>query len=98
MPHLSRYLSGYGVIPPFHILRELIARGRDEAGMSGGCEWRPFELSAEEYREVVEELLTSPRFHCTPEPELDACPDWTAWTSAVRTKYQDAIRPPRNSQ
>ncbi|MEO1132355.1 MAG: hypothetical protein AAFX40_06560 [Cyanobacteria bacterium J06639_1] len=31
-----------------------------DAGMSGGCAWKPFHIDREEYDELVEELLTDP--------------------------------------
>jgi hypothetical protein len=48
------------VIPPFEILNEFLRRGICDAGMSGGCRWKKFALSEEEYAELVEDLLTAP--------------------------------------
>jgi hypothetical protein len=43
-------------IPPQHILNDLLVRGQDDAGMSGGCIWKPFEVDPEQFDELVEEL------------------------------------------
>ncbi len=47
--------------PTLATLNELFARGVLDTGMSGGCEWKPFQITADEYAEVLEELLTDPR-------------------------------------
>src|SRR4051812_18494011 len=48
------YLIGWGAPLPSHYqLNSLLRKGYDDAGMSGGCAWEPFELSADEYDEVV---------------------------------------------
>ncbi len=31
--------------------------------MSGGCSWKPFEITREEYEELVLDLLTDPKSH-----------------------------------
>ena len=49
------------VLPTFEALNAMLATGIRDAGMSGGIEWKPFQISPEEYREVVEELRTNPR-------------------------------------
>jgi hypothetical protein len=43
-------------IPPLAVLNDVLRRGREDAGMSGGCIWEPFEIDATEYGELVEEL------------------------------------------
>lgn len=54
------FFSTKDIIPPRHILNDFLQRGINDAGMSGGCRWKPFELSENEYDELVEELLTEP--------------------------------------
>ena len=42
------YLIGFGAPFPSHVqLNSLLQLGYEDAGMSGGCEWEPFELSGD---------------------------------------------------
>ena len=44
------YFIGWGApFPSRDQLNSLLRKGYRDAGMSGGCEWAPFELSADEY-------------------------------------------------
>src|SRR5690348_11353509 len=52
------YLIVAGRIPPLAVVNEVLRRGECDAGMSGGCLWPPFELSAAEFAEVVTDLET----------------------------------------
>ncbi len=54
------YLLHSKIVPPRSVLNEIFGKGIYDAGMSGGCSWKPFEISQEEYNELVEELLTIP--------------------------------------
>jgi hypothetical protein len=49
------------VLPSFEALNALLAKGIEDAGMSGGVEWKPFQITPDEYREAIEELRTNPR-------------------------------------
>lgn len=40
-------------LPPRDELNGLLRKGIKDVGMSGGCRWGPFELSPDEYAEVV---------------------------------------------
>lgn len=66
------YLIGWGApIPSRTALNALFATGHYDAGMSGGCEWKqPFELSEDEYREVVEAIRQDPRLQDCPVPSV----------------------------
>jgi len=92
MPSMHWYLKYYRVVPPIHILNELLALGIDEAGMSGGCEWKPFALSDEEYEDLAEELITSPEFQCELDSELSEIKTNAKWRKAVHKKYQEVAR------
>jgi hypothetical protein len=48
------YFGACGVFPPFHLLNQQLRRGGSQGGMSPGATWDPFELSPEEYRDLVE--------------------------------------------
>jgi hypothetical protein len=49
------YLMGSdGVIPPFHILNEVLQSGGNNGGMGPGTSWRKFKIKEAEYQELVE--------------------------------------------
>lgn len=55
-----------------------------DAGMSGGCSWKPFEITQEEYQDLVLELLTDPksRFEVLDAPaEIQTYTQWVEWKS-----------------
>jgi hypothetical protein len=52
------YLFGEdGIIPPLHVLNEVLEEGGNNGGMSPGTTWRPFRINEEEYVELVRALL-----------------------------------------
>jgi hypothetical protein len=56
------YLIGFGKpFPSRDALNELLSEGFYDAGMSGGAEWEPFELSVDEYEEVLMAIKGDPR-------------------------------------
>ena len=92
MPTVNWYLRYYRVVPPLHVLNELLATGRDDAGMSGGCEWRPFSLDPSEYTELAEELCTSPDYQCELDAELSQITTNIQWGKAIHKKYNSIAR------
>lgn len=77
--------------PPVHVLNCYLAAGEVERGMSGGLAWTPFQLSAEQYDEVLRELgrqpLDAPSSVCS---EVQ----WEAWcTEKVLGVPADALLP-----
>ncbi len=61
IPYLF-FRGSRSVLPTLPVLNDLLEKGLFDAGMSGGCRWNPFQISREEYEELVEELLTDPEF------------------------------------
>ncbi len=59
IPHF-RLARNEGTLPPLTEMNAVLTQGKSDAGMSGFCEWLPFQLSEVEYQEVVLELLTEP--------------------------------------
>jgi hypothetical protein len=51
------YLLQWGVIPPLHILNEVLIGGGSDGGMSPGTTWRSFKITEAEYKEFVNALL-----------------------------------------
>jgi hypothetical protein len=50
------YLRMCGLTPPLNVLNEVFRSGLVDSGMSGGCQWRPFEIAQNEYEELLESL------------------------------------------
>jgi hypothetical protein len=44
------------IVPPMEVVNEVLQRGITDAGMSGGCKWKPFQLDPESYANLVDEL------------------------------------------
>jgi hypothetical protein len=67
------------VIPPRHVLNSTLRTGKCDAGMSGGCIWKPFEIAEDEYAELVEELITLPDRSITIDTRFSECVDFKEW-------------------
>ena len=39
------YLLADRLLPPLRVVNDVLRRGVHDAGMSGGCSWRPFEIT-----------------------------------------------------
>jgi hypothetical protein len=46
-------------MPPRRVLSDALSRGLLDAGMSGECIWKPFEIENEEFQDLAEELLAT---------------------------------------
>lgn len=85
-------------IPPFSVLNDLLKHGEPneffpdgllpdgkvqyDAGMSGGCSWKPFEITPDEYEDLVLDLLTDPgsKFEVLDAPaEIQTYCQWVEW-------------------
>lgn len=51
------FLIYHGVIPPRHVLNDVLTSGGGDAGMSPGAAWEPFSIDEGEYTALVAELL-----------------------------------------
>ncbi len=99
MPYLMTDL-----IPPLRVLNGLLRNGvpnhiypdglpdgkvQFDAGMSGGCAWKPFEIADNEYEELVLELLTEPDGDFRqqePPPEIATIKQWQRWAFNQRAR------------
>jgi hypothetical protein len=54
------YFGACGVFPPFRLLNQFLLTGGSSGGMSPGATWEPFELSPEEYRDLVAAVRAVP--------------------------------------
>ena len=85
-------LKAFGVIPPLHVINEKLSEGNYDAGMGGGSEWKPFEISKEEYEELIEHLVTNPEHEIVEDKELWDKPNYKKWHGAMLSKYSKQIR------
>jgi hypothetical protein len=88
-----------GVIPPIHVLNEILRSGGNSGGMGPGTTWRGFEIKEVEYTELVNALLNiNPkeariehpyvRFeHVIVDDELNSCTSHIEWLRKVTEKY-----------
>jgi hypothetical protein len=88
-------LKAFGVIPPIHVLNEILTTGKYNAGMGGACEWRSFEINADEYAELVLELTTNPNHEIIEDEELKEKKDFRKWHGAMLSKYSKHVRDSR---
>jgi hypothetical protein len=89
-----------GVIPPLAILNTVLRGGGGNGGMSPGTAWKPFEISEEEYNELVQALLQldveqakqKHPYVCFErvifDPELNICTNHLDWLQRVNQKYK----------
>lgn len=93
------YLGVCGIFPPYHILNEILSSGGSDGGMSPGAVWSPFQISEEEYAELIEAMAASVpedlrekarysdvRFET--DPEFDDIRDRSRWVAAVCGKHR----------
>jgi len=85
-------LSLFSVIPPIHVLNEIMSLGMHEAGMGGGAEWKPFKITQEEYTELVESLTTNPEYKIVEDRELWEKPNYKEWRGALLSKHAKRVR------
>ncbi len=92
------YLLCWGILPPLHLLNELLIQGGGDGGMSPGADWQPFEVSDEEYRELcvalesIDPLTLRDHARCIwikakRAPEFDDKTDFVEWGRAVTKQY-----------
>jgi len=82
-PHLNMVVTCGKQFPPIHILNEELMSGGADNGMSGGCFWKPFELSEDDYRELFDEMITSPRYDLEYDKKLENRKTLKKWCGAV---------------
>jgi hypothetical protein len=74
--------EGHGVIPPLEVINDILSSGREDAGMSGGCKWEPFQINENDFYKIVSELTAedSSYFRWVKPPDwVKTRDDWNAW-------------------
>src|SRR5687768_3421973 len=93
------YLLIRGVLPPRHVLNEILEIGQLGGGMSPAARWTPFSLTEAEYAQLVHDLPPAwrkerergearfPPAALRIDPALASAKDHQAWVAAVCEKY-----------
>ena len=81
------YALSAGLLPPLHVLNSLLRTGISDAGMSGSCEWPPFEITDEEWRELEAALASDEGdrvVYVAPADWVQTPSDWHVWAMEYR--------------
>ena len=106
LPHLLLHTVPRPPFPPLSILNEILRGGIEDAGMSGGVRWLPFEIDARDYVEAVAALRARDGYTLESPPDwVRSVRDWEAWKleaflgdQHARERLQHALqRPVRTS-
>lgn len=77
------YLLSSGLIPPEFVVNELLSRGLNDAGMSGGAQWAPYRLKQGDFDALVDALKEASTLGDLEYREPDAWvknfEDWHVW-------------------
>src|ERR1044072_663246 len=88
--HDIPYFITNGLIPPPIVLESVLREGVVDAGMSGGCRWQPFDMTAAQYEEIVRELERSGLVRAETPDWVATRSDWTAWMMEHRNSVPSA--------
>ena len=67
------------IIPPIDVVNEVLQKGVSDAGMSGGCQWKPLQLDPESYAKLAT-YLRQMDFVTMPSPDwVKTHSDWHSW-------------------
>ena len=90
------YLLSARVVPPWHVVNDLVRSGGHDAGMSGACTWEPFEITQAEWADLARDLQAlPPKRRCTvvePPEWVQTCADWHAWIMIFKHGLPEAYR------
>ena len=95
------YLIMDGKIPPVHILNDFFSLGLSDLGMGGGAEWAPFEISHQEFQDLLAYLETEQgkkKFGVnggikveTPPAEIKTVEHFSTWR--LKVAFEDPTHP-----
>ena len=90
------YLLTARITPPLHVVNDLLARGIDNHGMSGGCQWEPFQITASEWEVLARRLKSLPDDKgcefVQPPDWVENLDDWHAWIMIHRYGMPEEFR------
>lgn len=96
--HDLPHLTACNVFPPLHILNVILLKGKAGGSLSPDFLWEPFEISKQEYQEILPKLLDPDwavlrkklwrfRLPMKHDPEFDNIADHYLWRTAVCEKH-----------
>lgn len=91
-PFLGFALACIKVMQPMSALNDAFSGATADAGMSGGIEWKPFEIDTREYAELLEILYTDPEKNIVLDEEFNNIETFNDWNSKVLSKYNPRKR------
>jgi len=71
------------IIPPIHVVNDVLQKGVVDAGMSGGCKWKPFQLDAASYEKFAAELNRMEFITIQPPDWVTTHSDWHTWCTEL---------------
>jgi len=71
------------IVPPIEVVNEVLEKGKVEAGMSGGCKWKPFQLDLPLYAKLVTELKQLGFLEIRPPDWVTTHSDWHTWCAEL---------------
>lgn len=74
-------------VPPIAVVNDVCKQGKWEAGMSGACEWKPFEIQQADYDELVPVLRAHPEYRFVSDESMAQIKSLRQWQGRVLSKY-----------
>jgi hypothetical protein len=82
--------SWFGVLPPYHELKEILEIGSIVNVNNVVFEWNPFSLSEKQFEEIISKVKTNPQWGIDIEFPPDGEEDWSHW-ALVRSLEKQKI-------
>jgi hypothetical protein len=71
------------IIPPIDVVNEVLQKGVLDAGMSGGCKWKPVQLDAASYTKLAADLRQMDFVSIQPPDWVTTYSDWHSWCAEL---------------
>lgn len=71
------------IIPPMAVVNEVLPKGVVDAGMSGGCKWKPFQLDHASYAKLAADLRQMEFVTIEPPDWVTTHSDWHNWCAEL---------------
>jgi len=82
------YLLTSGLIPPEFVINELLSKGLNDAGMSGGVQWEPYQLRPGDFDALATALQQAYTYgelkYKAPDTWVRNFQDWHVWVMYVK--------------
>jgi len=71
------------IVPPKKVVNEVLRKGVVDAGMSGGCKWKPFKLDDASYAKLADHLRRMEFSDIQPPDWVNTHSDWHMWCAEL---------------